>query len=172
MSSSDTIQAGVSRRCAIGMIVGAGVLSSCGFQPVFGPGTAASRMNGQINVADIDGKMGFAARKRLTARLGDANVVTHRLDVAIDVESDGLAISQTNQITRYNLTGVATYKVVNLAANTTVETGTARAFAAYSATASPLATRVAEEDARERLAISLADQIATRIAATADRWLP
>ena len=147
-------------------------LAACGFEPVYGPGSAASRLDGAITVAQIDGPMGFVARKRLTERLGTADRARFRVDVEIEVDSDGLAISQTNQITRYNLTGTATYNVVSLAAGLPVETGTARAFAAYSATASPFATRVAEKDARARLAVSLADQIASQIAATADRWLP
>lgn len=162
----------VSRRAVVCLGAVVATLSSCGFSPIYGDGAPAQGLSGRIAVDEIAGKMGFTARKRLTERLGSAPDAGHRLAVAIDVQSDGLAISQTNQITRYNLTGTAAYRIISLSSGGTVEDGTARAFAAYSATASPFATRLAEEDARARLAISLADQIATQVAATASRWLP
>ena len=168
--SSDTNT--ISRRAAL---IGGGAslgLSACGFAPIYGDTAPARALDGRIAVSKIDGKMGFAACKRLTDRLGPATAATHQLTVTLDVTRDGLGISQTNQITRYNLTGTASYRVISLAAGVPVETGIARAFAAYSATASPFATRIAEEDAHTRLAISLADQIVTRVSATADRWLP
>lgn len=167
--SSD--RAYLSRRAAL-IAGGASLgLSACGFTPIYGEGAAARGLNGRIAVAQIDGKMGFAARKRLTERLGPASAASHLLTVTLDVTSDGLGISQTNQITRYNLTGEASYEVRHMGSNTRVETGDARAFAAYSASASPFATRVAEEDARARLAVTLADQIVTRLAATSATWL-
>lgn len=146
------------------------VLTGCGFAPIYGDGATARALTGRISVDQIDGKMGFAARKRLTERLGPADAPSHRLTIALDLTTDALAISQTNQISRYNLTGVARYRIRHLGSGSTVETGSARAFAAYSASASPFATRVAEEDARERLAVTLADQIVTRIAATSRSW--
>lgn len=145
-------------------------LAACGFTPLHGPDRAATAIDGRIAVALIDGEMGFEARTRLTERLGQAQRASHRLVVTLSVDSAGLAISQTNQITRYNLSGLASYRLIALAAETAVDTGTVRAFAAYSADDSAFATQVAERDARRRLAISLADQIATRLAATADRW--
>ena len=47
---------------------------------------------------------------------------------------------------------------------------TVEAFTAYSAVASPFATRTAEEDARRRLAVALAEQIAQRLALSANGW--
>lgn len=158
------------RHVLLGMMASLPLVSACGFAPVYGDGSAARALTGTIAVEEIAGAMGFAARQRLTERLGPATAATHRLDVTIALDSDGLAISQTNQITRYNLTGTASYDLVDMATGVKVEAGTARAFAAYSATASPFATRVAERDARSRLAVSLADQIVIRIAASATRW--
>ena len=166
--SSD--RARLTRRTALSLGGTSLAVAACGFTPIYGEGAAARALTGRIDVDQIDGKMGFAARKRLTERLGPATAATHLLSIRLDVTTDALAISQTNQISRYNLTGVARYAVRHLGSDTTVETGSARAFAAYSASASPFATRVAEEDARERLAITLADQIVTRIAATSESW--
>ena len=145
-------------------------LSGCGFQPIYGEGTAASAARGQIAVEEIGGPMGFEMRRRLTERLGPGGDGPYRLSADINTTSEGLAVTQTAEITRYNLTGTARYVLRN-GAGVPVLTGDVRAFSAYSATDEPYATRVAERDARIRLATSLADQIATRISASADGWL-
>ena len=145
-------------------------LAGCGFQPIYGTGTSASAARGQIDVAEIAGPMGFEMRRRLTERLGAATRAGYRLDATINTTSEGLAVTPTAEITRYNLTGTAAYVLRNSDGNA-VLTGDVRAFSAYSATDAPYATRIAERDARIRLATSLADQIATRISASADDWL-
>ena len=157
---------------AFGVASGALVLTACGFSPLYGPETAASRMTGQVSVDEIDGLMGFALRKRLTERLGTVTDPQYALSVTLDVSAEGLAISQDNEITRYNLTGTATYQLRDITVSTALATGTVRAFAAHSATASPVATRIAERDARARLATSLADQIASRLAVAAAGLAP
>ena len=146
-------------------------LAACGFTPLYGSGSAADAARGKIDVAEINGLMGFRLRKRLTSRLGPATNASHQLKVNVRTTSQALAISAENEITRYSLTGIATFDLRQMAAGTTVLKGNVRAFSAYSATASAYATSVAERDARERLAHSIAEQIATRVAANADRWL-
>lgn len=115
--------------------------------------------------------MGYKLRQRLSSRLGAATDASHSLTIQINTTSQDLAINQENEITRYSLTGTASFDLRDKAAGVSVQAGRVRAFSAYSATASAYATSVAERDARERLANSLAEQIATRIAASADRWL-
>lgn len=159
------------RRGFVGLAL-AGLLGGCGFQPLYGPDSSARDLDGRVAVAMIDGEMGFAFRERLTSNLGQATAATHEVVTELDVNQQGLAISDESNITRYNLTGLATYSVVSLGDRTTVSSGTARAFAAYSATASPVATRAAERDAHVRLARSLAEQVALEIAADAPVWLP
>ncbi len=159
-----------SRRKILGLM-GVWTIGACGFAPLYGGGTSASAARGQIDVAQIDGLMGYKLRERLSGRLGPPNDATHQLSVQIKTASRELAINQENEITRYSLTGTAQFQLRQLASSNTVLTGNVRAFAAYSATASAYATSVAERDARERLANALAEQIATRITASADRWL-
>lgn len=145
-------------------------LSGCGFAPVYGRGTAASATRGRISVSRISGLLGFTLRTRLTARLGPADAASHQLKVTVDISRRGLAVSRENEITRYNLTGTAKYTLTPIGETGKTARGSVRAFAAYSATASPFATRSAEQDARERLALALADQIASRLAVTAEEW--
>jgi len=114
--------------------------------------------------------MGFEMRKRLTERLGNSTAPRFGLAVSIEVASEGLAISEQNDITRYNLTGEAKFALRTLSNSQSAQRGTVRAFAAYSATNSPFAAQVAEDDARARLADTLADRIVTRLIASADDW--
>jgi LPS-assembly lipoprotein len=155
----------LSDRRAFIFLSATGALAACGFTPLYGDNTAANALEGQISVAQIDGRMGFALRKRLTDRLGAATDPAYSLKITLDVDSVGLSISEQNDITRYNLTGRANY--VLRRGNSLVDSATVRAFAAYSATNSPFATDAALIDARDRLATSLADRIVTRILAGA-----
>lgn len=153
------------------LTAGASLLGACGFSPIYGDGSPARAAQGRISVDQIGGRLGFELKKRLSSRLGAPTDVTHRLNVTVNVESTALAISSENEITRYSLTGTAQYRLINLTTNSTSKSGNVRAFASYSATASTFATSAASVDANERLANSLAEQIATRIAASADDWL-
>jgi len=153
------------------LTAGASLLGACGFSPLYGEGTAARSAQGRIAVDQIGGRIGFQLKERLSSRLGAPTNVTHRLSVSVGVESTALAISSVNEITRYSLTGSASYILTDNKNNVTAESGSVRAFASYSATASTFATSTASIDANERLANSLAEQIATRIAASADTWL-
>ena len=146
-------------------------LGACGFAPIYGSDTKASAARGKISVAPIGGLMGFQLRKRLTERLGPAEAAAYSLSVSLSVTSQALAINAQNDITRYSLTGNARYNLTNQATGKAVISDNVRAFAAYSTTASPYATSIAEKDARERLANALADQMTLRISASAERWL-
>jgi len=151
-------------------LLGASALGACGFEPLYGDGKAASIARGRIAVDQIGGLMGYDLRERLTLRLGSTDQPSHHLRVLVDVSSDSLAINAANEITRYSLTGIANFSLRD-GGNSEAFQGSVRAFSAYSATASAYATAVAERDARTRLAHSLAEQIATRLAISADDWL-
>jgi len=118
-------------------------LAACGFEPLYGEGTAAQAARGQIDVAQINGLMGFKLRQRLTSRLGVAANPSHKLNITVRTTSRELAINPQNEITRYSLTGVARFDLRQNAARTSVLKGDVRAFSAYSATASAYATSVA-----------------------------
>jgi LPS-assembly lipoprotein len=151
-------------------------LAGCGFQPLYGEGSPAAEMVGRVAVAPLDGEgeAGFALRERLTERLGPATAPTHRLEVDLELESEGVALTQDDLTTRFNVTGVAAFALVPLAGGPPAVAGEVRSVTGYSApasrAASAFATLVAEEDAEERLARALADQIAQRLALSAAEW--
>lgn len=148
--------------------------AACGFTPLYGEGSPAAAMNGQVEVALIEGAAGFAMRERLTGRLGPATAPTHRLEVTLELEQTGVALTQENITTRYNVIGVASYRLVPRAGGPPVTSGTLRLVTGYSApttaAASAFAIRAAERDAELRLAVGLADQIVQRLALSAEAW--
>lgn len=145
-------------------------LSACGFTPIYSDGSAAEQMHGRIALGSFDGLEGFQMREQLDSRLGTATAATHRLDVALVVDSDGIAITQDGSITRYNLSGIAEFTITQLGGGI-VFRDTVKAFTAYNATASAYATRIAEQDANRRMAVTIADKIVTRLATSAEDWL-
>ncbi len=155
-----------SRRETLGLLALA-LLPSCDFKPIYAEGTRARALIGKVALGEVTDRVGFEMREELELRLGKAVAPIYLLDVQIDIQSQGLAITQDAAITRFNLSATATYKLIPVHGGDPILVDHARSFTAYSATASAYATRVAERDARRRLAVAIADQIATRIAASA-----
>jgi len=143
-------------------------LAACGFTPIYGRGSAAEALHGKIALGQVSSRLTFEFYEQLENRLGRAQTPLFQLEVSLDVTSQGLAITQDNAITRYNLSSEARFTLTRIADNKVVLQDSLRAFTAYSATASAYATQVSERDANRRLAVSLADQIATRIASSAE----
>ena len=152
----------------------AALLAACGFTPLYGSGTPASAMIGRVEVGPVDGAPAFALREELTGRLGPPATPTHRLDIELTLTQAGVALTQDNVTTRFDVIGTATYRLVPLAGGTAVASGVVRSITGYSApqsqTASAFASRAAEMDAEHRVAIDLADQIVQRLALSADGW--
>ena len=122
---------GIARRGILVALLG---LAGCGFRPLYGEGTPAAAMTGRVEVAMLDGAPGFAMRERLTQRLGPPAAPTHRLETALTLNRTGVALTQENVTTRYDVTGVATYRLVPLAGGPPVAAGSVRTVTGYSAT--------------------------------------
>lgn len=145
-------------------------LSACGFTPIYGNGSAADRMHGLIAIGPLEGQNGFDMRERLETRLGVATQPAYILNVEPVIDTEGLAITPDGKITRYNLSGTASFTLTTLD-GTPVYSGKVEAFTAYNATGSAYATRVAQQDANRRMSVTLADKIVTQMAVSARDWL-
>ncbi|TCO69603.1 LPS assembly lipoprotein LptE [Rhodovulum euryhalinum] len=159
MSSSD-------RRTFLAVLSGL-ALAGCGFRPAYGPGGVAEGLRGRIAVDPPDTRNAFALVERLEERLGRAEAPLYRLSYRLSTIREGLGISEAQETTRYTLRGELPFQLVDLSTGTTVQSGTIKAFSAYSATGSTVATLAAERDAERRLMVMLADQLVTRLVATA-----
>jgi LPS-assembly lipoprotein len=136
-------------------------LAACGFEPVYGTGGNAEGLRGSILVDEPTTRDSFDLVAQLEQRLGRAQAPTYGMTVKLKIEEKGLAISDTNNIERYNVLGNADYVVRDLGTNEEVYKGSVNTFTAYSASTQSVATLAAERDANTRLMKALADKITT-----------
>lgn len=152
--------------------------AACGFSPVYGPGGSAAGLTGRIAIVDPTNRNEFTLVNRLEDRLGRAGAGDFLLAFQLETNEVGLAISGANEIERYNLTGTLTYTLTDpragagagAGAGTVVASGEVSNFTSYSATASTVGTLAAEESAYDRLMVSLADLLVTRLLTTSANW--
>ncbi len=134
-------------------------LAGCGFEPTYATGGAGAELRGQLLVGEPSNADSYILVQELEQRLGQATNPNYRLNFALEIESEGLAVTETGSITRYSVTGVVAYGVIPMGADEPIFTNTAQNFTGYSATGSTVETLSAERDARRRLMVILADQI-------------
>ncbi|MCU0901358.1 MAG: LPS assembly lipoprotein LptE [Cypionkella sp.] len=145
-------------------------LAACGFAPAYGPGGAAAGLQGRIRVADPTDKLGFDLVERLEERLGRPEAPMFDLAYTINTRIETLAITPADAITRYHLQGTIDWTLTDRSTGQRATGGTVQGFTAYSATGSTVAGLAAEQDAAFRLMRMLADQIVTKLIATAGTW--
>ncbi|GAB4384255.1 LPS assembly lipoprotein LptE [Albidovulum sp.] len=162
MSSSD--------RRGFLLLAAAAALAGCGFTPAYGPGSAARGLQGRVRIDAPEDKDGFDFVARLEERLGRPGPAAYGLSYRIETEAAGLAIAPDNAIIRYQLSGRIEYRLRDLASDRVLSEGVVRSFTAYSASGTPVETAASEADAHHRLMRILADQIVTRLIATAPSW--
>jgi len=144
------------------------VLAACGFTPVYAPGGTASALRGRVEVAAPDSTDAYQLVQNLEERLGQPDLAIYALSYTLKTEALGQAITAANETTRYSLVGKVDYVLRSNESGDIVASGTVDNFTGYSATGSTVETFAAERDARVRLMVILADQITTRLYATAD----
>lgn len=141
-------------------------LAGCGLSPVYGPGGGGSRLFGRVRPRDPDTPIDFAFNRRLAERLGPEEGAVYDLDYRISAGVVPQAITPDEVTTRYSLNGTADFALTGPDGAVVVQ-GRVSSFTSYSTTGTTISTLAAEGDARERLALMLADQVVTRLLAAA-----
>jgi LPS-assembly lipoprotein len=159
MSSSD-------RRRFLALILGL-PLAGCGFTPSYGPGASASALLGRVRADDPSNRDAFAFVARIEERLGLPQADAWRLSYRISTRRIDLAITTEGSILRYNIVGTVSWSLIDPATGATLVSGKAESFTGSAATTSIIAARTAEDNARGRLMIILADQIIAKLEASA-----
>ncbi len=163
------------------VLTGLAALAGCGFTPAYGPGGAARGLTGTISVAAPKDRDSFGFVKQLELRLGQPSPARYALDYSIKVQQDGVGLTSTQETTRYNIVGTATFSVKDVADGEVLTSGQVNTFTGYSvgtvdttasppSTSSTVSTRAAEQDARDRLMLALADEVVNRLVATSGAW--
>lgn len=143
------------------------LIAACGFTPVYSPDGVGTALQNRILVDEPKDRNTYLLTQRIEERLGRGGDARFGLKVNIAVRETGIAINPQGDTDRYDVLGVAKYTLRDVKTGAEVVKGTVNSFAAYSATGNSAATLAAERDARERLMVILADQIVTRLIATA-----
>ena len=152
------------------VLIGLAALAGCGFEPAYGPGGAAAGLRGSIRVDDPANRDEFTLVARLEERLGAPAAPRFRLSVSLNVTENSLAITPEQEIERYNLVGRAIWEIRAIGDEAVLARGEEDTFTSYDATGTTVATLASEADAHARLMTALADQIVTRLIATAGDW--
>ncbi len=144
------------------LLLAALALAGCGFVPIHGPESGAGALRGATAITVPQTVEGYRLLARLDDRLGPVAVARWHLTVTLEVASETAAVSATGVISRTNLTGEAAYRLTDLAGALLAE-GRVSGFTGFGTGGSTVATGAAEADARDRLAVILADAILTRL---------
>jgi LPS-assembly lipoprotein len=144
-------------------------LAACGFEPVYGTGGPANGLRGKIIIDAPTDENSFNMTAHLEQRLGRAEAPVYGLLVTTTIEEEGLAITGSNDITRFNVLGDAQYILRDVRTGEELINDTVNSFTSYSASQQPVATLAAERDAERRLMIALADKIVAYILSQSER---
>lgn len=138
-------------------------VAGCGFTPVYGINGSTRTLRGRIAYRAPNTPEGFRLRTRLEDRLGRVEQGDYLLTVELDIAEVAVVVSSAQDINRFNLPGKATWTLTEPGVDQPLASGVAQTFTAYSAFGTTVATSEAQTDARDRLAIALADLIVTDI---------
>jgi LPS-assembly lipoprotein len=147
-------------------------LPGCSLHPLYaggGAGPVAQALRG-VQVAPIQGRAGWLVRTALEDRLGRGDgAVAYRLEVELDDNITGFGIRSDDAVTRERRTLRARYRLVDAGRGTVLLDATAGSDAGVDVVSSEYATVAAEQTALEHLAVTIADQIVSRLALYAAR---
>ncbi|MGZ3215240.1 LPS assembly lipoprotein LptE [Paracoccus sp. T5] len=148
------------------LLLGVLALAACGLSPVYGPGGGGGRLFGRVRPRDPETPIDFIFNRRLAERLGPEDRAEYDLDYRINAAVVSQAITPDEVTTRYSLNGTADFSLTGPGGQVVAQ-GRVSSFTSYSTTGTTISTLAAEGDARERLAMMLADQVVTRLLAAA-----
>ncbi|MCR8724944.1 LPS assembly lipoprotein LptE [Frigidibacter sp. ROC022] len=153
------------------LLLGIGALAACGYEPVNSPdGAAAGLKSGEIAVRAPVEEDEYTLVEALERRLGQAKRAGYMLDYTLKVDEVAVGITPNQETTRYNVIGRIDWTLTDLATGSVATSGGFESFSSYAATGSAVSSLTAQEDAHRRLTTLMADQIVTRLTATAADW--
>ena len=146
-------------------------LAGCGYHPLYGQrgadNASAADELALIHIEAIPDRTGQQMYNMLRERLnpyGKPEEPKYALSVALTETRENLFLEKDETATRANLTLKASFILRRVDDGTVVVTGFSRAISSYDILASQFASVVSQEDARERGARAISDDIRTRLA--------
>lgn len=141
------------------------LLSACGFQPLYAPSptVAAQGGLGEIQVAPINGRVGYFLGQGLERMLPGGGAQARTLVVEVQTTFQPLAVRVDGSAARTDLIGVARYRLDGADPSAAPLSGEVRATVSYDLLDQPFGDVAAQTDAEERLASVLAERIRTEL---------
>jgi LPS-assembly lipoprotein len=151
---------------AVALATTGAALSACGFHPVYGSHAGATTVTelAQIRINPIPERVGQVLRNYLSDRMQPKGVhdAIYTLDVRVGEQRADLGFQQDSTITFSRLTLIATF-VLRDAKGNAVLSGNARADNSYNQLEGGFPTLSAQDDARQRAALTVGDEIVSRL---------
>jgi LPS-assembly lipoprotein len=155
----------------VGILLLCLALVGCGYEPLYGEhgaaGTAVTADLSAIRIEAIPDRIGQKMYNLLHERLtpeGKAQQPQYSLRVRLREVVEELLYERDETATRANLTLRADYELRRIADNELIAKGTSRATSGYDILSSQYATLVSKDDARDRSARVISDDLRTRMA--------
>lgn len=146
------------------------LLGGCGFRPLLkstGNGTGVREELAAVEVPALTGRIGFLVRDNLLDQLNPTSAAVpgrYLLRVGLRRRTSALGIQLNNTITRFNLTVVARFSLLDKSTQRVLYSSIIRRVASYNAIRAPYAELSAELDAERRAAREVSNDIRTQLA--------
>ncbi len=145
-------------------------LGACGFHPLYGSvgrSGHTSQALRSIAVDPINTKIGAQVRNNLIDRLtpeGSPATTRYNLKVKLSESVVGVGVRLDASVTRYNYQLVAQYRLIDQKTQQPIFSNSSRSLVAYDVVQSQFATIIARQNAQERAAESISEDITLRLA--------
>lgn len=157
------------RRALLAALASLPGLAGCGLRPLYGPARDGATVAGELAAVRIETPktpLGWTLADRLARELGVAGAAAARYRLVVELERrrNVLAVQLDDSVTRYELTLIARFRLVELESGHELLRSEDRRVAGYGVLRQPYATLAAERDAERRAAAALARAIRNRLA--------
>ncbi len=156
------------------VLVACGLLSGCGFRPLYGdfqPGSAGERFL-EVEIDMPKDREGQLLRNELVGRFYGSEqrrAPRYRLGMELKESKTSLAVKKSAFATRGNLAMSVTFKLSDRTTGVGVFTGSSKVTVSYNILDSEFASLLAEKNARERAIRELSHDIRVRLGSYFDR---
>jgi LPS-assembly lipoprotein len=144
-------------------IVALAALAGCGFKPMYAPSAGGDAIIGAVSVGEVSGKSGHAFRTELVRLLAAEGPTTRRLEVTVGEQVAPLGLRVDESASRADLVLAAGYTLYDSDGREIVK-GSASATASYDIPVAAYGAAAAQDDARERAGVLLAQRVRTDLA--------
>lgn len=158
-----------SHQSPVTVILLAGLLSACGFQPLYGSKEGFKERLASVYIDPIPERMGQVLKTKLEDKLnprGLSENPDYRLIVTLTSTASAMGVGRDGTISRYNVNLTSSYQLLNAHDNSLVTSGDLRHTSSYNNVSNAyFSTFVSEQDAIKRGVAELAELYRQRLAA-------